>query len=80
MLTMRSMWKQDVIEHYGSIVAAARALGIQGHAVSMWGPLVPKLRAYQLEVLTRGVLTVDAGLYQLPAADLPAAFAASRAA
>lgn len=53
------MKKSDVIRHYGSKSAVARALGITPQAVSLWGARVPELRAYQIEQLTCGALKRD---------------------
>ena len=50
------MRKTDVINHFGSKSAVARALGITPQAVSIWPERVPELRAYQLEQLTGGQL------------------------
>lgn len=50
------MKKSDVIKHFGSKSAVARALGITPSAVSTWPEKVPDLRAYQIEELTKGEL------------------------
>lgn len=57
------MLKSTVIQHYGSASALAKALGISPAAVSEWGDLVPEGRAYQIQVLTAGLLHVDPGAY-----------------
>lgn len=44
----------DVIEYFGNGAQAARFLGITRGAIAMWPDVVPELRQYQLEVLTRG--------------------------
>ena len=49
------MTKDDVIDHFGSPSAVARALGIDPAAVSQWDE-VPPLRQYQIQVLTDGAL------------------------
>lgn len=49
----------DAVKHFGSAVKLAEALGITRQAVSFWGKDVPKLRAYQLQLLTGGVLRAD---------------------
>lgn len=46
----------DAIEHFESSARVAGALGISRTAVSLWGEDVPLGRAYQLQVLTGGVL------------------------
>jgi DNA-binding transcriptional regulator YdaS (Cro superfamily) len=63
------MFKSDVVAHFHTQVAAARALGISEAAVSFWADdkPIPKGRAYQLEVITGGALTVDASLYETAA-------------
>lgn len=53
------MKKTDVIDHFKSVGAVADALGIRGSAVSQWGEDVPRLRAYELERITKGALKVD---------------------
>ncbi len=57
------MLTSDVIAHFGSKVATARALGIQKAAVSKWKKLVPPLRAAQVHDLTRGKLRFDPADY-----------------
>lgn len=66
------MRKQTAVAHYGSQEKVALALGIRRQAVQAWPEVVPLGRAYQLQVLTRGRLRVDATLYPQPA---PAAHA-----
>jgi hypothetical protein len=51
----------DAIQHFGSKVAIARALGIRKQAVSAWGETVPEGRAYQLELITGGALRATPG-------------------
>lgn len=47
----------DVIRHYGSHEAVAKALGIHPSAVYQWAKRrVPLLRQMQIEVLTGGAL------------------------
>ncbi|MGY3909641.1 Cro/CI family transcriptional regulator [Aeromonas piscicola] len=53
------MQKHDVLEHFGSITAIAKAIGISHAAVSKWDETIPKGRAYQIEVLTDGKLKAD---------------------
>lgn len=52
------MLKSDVIKHYGSVQAAAEAIGVNGSAISQWGEYVPLGRAYQFEKITNGALQV----------------------
>ena len=54
------MKKQEVIKHFGSVAALARALDISPSAIYMWTD-VPLARQYQIEVLTRGKLKSEGG-------------------
>jgi transcriptional repressor of cell division inhibition gene dicB len=58
------MLKTDVITHFGSPAATARALGITKSAVSQWGDNIPERMAYRVQTVTDGVLTVDPSVYQ----------------
>ena len=52
------MRTQDVIDFFGSREKVAEALGITHvSAISHWGEHVPVLRQYQIEVITKGVLS-----------------------
>jgi DNA-binding transcriptional regulator YdaS (Cro superfamily) len=57
------MLKDDVIAHFGSAVAVARALKITKGAVSQWPSIVPRGSAYQVQVITGGRLQVDPSDY-----------------
>jgi DNA-binding transcriptional regulator YdaS (Cro superfamily) len=57
------MLKTAAVAHFGTALALARALGIASASVSEWGEVVPKGRAYELQVMTGGVLRVDTSLY-----------------
>lgn len=50
------MQKSAVLEHFGTVTATAKALGISHVAVSKWDDTIPKGRAYQIEVMTGGKL------------------------
>ncbi|MCX7132053.1 Cro/CI family transcriptional regulator [Aeromonas sp.] len=50
------MQKNDVLAHFGSITAIAKAIGVSHAAVCKWDETIPKGRAYQIEVLTGGKL------------------------
>ena len=54
------MKKKTVIEHFGGVLATAKALGITSQSVSQWSEEIPELRAFQIERLTNGLLTVAA--------------------
>lgn len=62
------MKKTTAIDYFGSVSALAEALSISQEAVSQWGENVPELRAYQLERITNGALTVDDNQYSKPKA------------
>lgn len=49
----------DVLAHYGTQVAIAKALGITQSTVSAWGGIVPAKYQYQLEVITEGAMRAD---------------------
>jgi len=50
------MKTKDAIEHFGSVTNLAEALKISQPAVSQWGEFVPEGRAFQLQVMTAGLL------------------------
>jgi hypothetical protein len=63
----------EVMAHYRTPAATARALGITRAAVCQWqGKRIPLLRQMQLEVLTAGALKRD----PLPIVDAPLAVGA----
>jgi len=51
--------KADVLAHYKTGKAVAEALGLSESAVSQWPESIPRLRAFELERITGGVLRVD---------------------
>lgn len=53
------MRTQDVIRHFGTGTALARALGIGKAFVSKWGDDVPQRYAYEIERLTDGAFKAD---------------------
>lgn len=53
------MRRSDVIEHFGTMTAVAKALGIGKAFVSKWGEVVPQRYAYEIERLTKGKLKAD---------------------
>lgn len=57
------MKKADVYLHFGGCRATARALSITSASVAAWGDVIPKGRAYEIQALTEGALTVDLSLY-----------------
>lgn len=46
----------EVVKHYGTKAAIARALGITRQSLSQWGEFPPQLAQYKLEELTNGEL------------------------
>ena len=58
------MRKSDVVRHFGSQLAVAKALQITKGAVSFWDELIPIGRAYQIESVTGGKLRVNPALYK----------------
>lgn len=52
---------KDVIEHFGSQTATAKALGVSVPSVWAWvsSKKVPQLRQYQIEKITKGKLKAD---------------------
>lgn len=50
------MKKAAAIDHFGSQVKLAAAIGVSQAAISKWPVDVPELRAYQIERLTGGEL------------------------
>ena len=60
------MRKDEAVRHFGTAAALAEALGIAPSSVSEWGEFVPRGRAYELQVLTGGVLRVDPAAYEKP--------------
>jgi DNA-binding transcriptional regulator YdaS (Cro superfamily) len=44
----------ELVDHFGSRTALAKALGVSKSAISEWKGVVPKTRAWQIEVVTDG--------------------------
>lgn len=57
------MTPDDLIQHFGGLTAAARALGVKPPSVSGWKSAgrIPSVRQYQIEVLTGGSLRAERG-------------------
>jgi len=53
------MTTDEIIRHYKTQEAVAKALGITQSAVSQWDERPPMLRQYQIQVVTRGELRAD---------------------
>lgn len=50
------MYKKDVIKYYGNATKAAKAIGISDASFSRWGEIIPKGRACEIHLKTRGRL------------------------
>ena len=53
------MNKSHAINYFGNKVKLAKAVGVSPASITRWGEKVPKLRAYQLQVITNGALQAD---------------------
>lgn len=53
------MKTQDAVKYYGGVKQLADELGIWPHNISRWGETVPKGRAYELQVKTKGKLKAE---------------------
>ena len=53
------MKTQTAIKHFGSVKKLAKFLDIWPHVIYRWGDEVPKARAYELEVKTKGELKAE---------------------
>lgn len=51
----------DVLEHFKTQKAVARALGIRQPSVALWGEFPPPARQLQIQKLTRGRLKAEPG-------------------
>jgi len=58
------MKKDDVVSYFGGVGKAAKALGLSHASVSGWGEIIPKGRAFEIQVLTKGKLSIDLTLYK----------------
>lgn len=57
------MLKRDLINHFGTATAAARALGVSKSTVSLWKEIVPWQYALLAEKQTDGALVFDPKSY-----------------
>lgn len=54
------MKTDDAIKHFGGKkIDLARALDLSPSAITQWGDIVPLLRQYQLERITKGKLKAE---------------------
>lgn len=51
----------QAVSHFGSKKKLADALDISPSAVTLWGEVIPRLRQFQIQMLTGGVLSAEAG-------------------
>lgn len=58
------MKKDDVISYFGGVGKTAKALGLSHASVSGWDEIIPKGRAFEIQVLTESKLQVDSSLYK----------------
>ena len=55
----KSMKKTDAINYFGSANVLAKKLNVSKSAVSQWSETIPRLRAFEIERLTKGKLKAD---------------------
>ena len=60
------MFKQTLIDHFGTTTAAAKALGVSKSTVSLWKQSVPWKYALLSEKLTNKAIKYDPAAYQKP--------------
>lgn len=53
----------DVVAHFGSQAALARALGVKQPSVQDWGEIVPPLRQLQIEKITDGKFKAEPDVF-----------------
>jgi hypothetical protein len=53
------MLTEDAVKYFKGKSKLAHALGISPAAISQWGEYVPKLRQYQLQLMSDGALTAS---------------------
>ncbi|QMV50931.1 Cro/CI family transcriptional regulator [Ewingella americana] len=58
------MKKDDVISYFGGVSKTAKALGLSHASVSGWTEIIPKGRAFEIQVITKGAMKVDSALYE----------------
>lgn len=58
------MFKNDVINYFGTLEKVAKALSISVSAVSQWREIIPEKNAYRLQEITKGELKINREQYQ----------------
>ncbi|MDP9705523.1 MULTISPECIES: Cro/CI family transcriptional regulator [Rahnella] len=58
------MFKQDLVAHFGTATAAAKALGVSKSTVSLWKDIVPWQYALLAEKATNGAIKYDPTQYE----------------
>ena len=53
------MTTEEALEYFGGRKRLAAALDIWPHATARWGKFPPKVRQYQIQVITEGNLKVE---------------------
>lgn len=58
---MQDMKPQEAIDHFGSQLALAQALGLEQPSISLWvkNGVIPPIRQLEIEVHTCGLLMAD---------------------
>lgn len=59
-----SMYKKEVLRHYGTLVKLAEILNISPSAISQWKEIIPERQAYRIQRLSNNALTVNPELYK----------------
>lgn len=49
----------EAVSHFGSKKKLADALDISPSAVTLWGEVIPRLRQFQIQMLTGGALAAE---------------------
>lgn len=57
------MLKADVIKYFEQVGKVANTLNISHAAVSSWGEIIPKMRALEIEKITKGKLKYNEDFY-----------------
>lgn len=58
------MYKEDVLNYYGTLVKLAEVLKISPSAISQWKKIIPEKQAYKLQRISNNALIVNPELYK----------------